>query len=129
MRTRLRIARPVSDLLRAETMYCQGLGLKVLDGFRDHQGFDGVMLGEPGLEYHLEFTVCRHHPVAPSPGAEDLLVFYLPDAGAWRAACTRMREAGFVEVPSFNPYWDLQGRTFQDPDGYRTVLQQAEWTA
>jgi hypothetical protein len=31
-------------------------------------------------------------------------------------------------VPSFNPYWDRDGVTFEDPDGYRIVLQKAAWT-
>jgi hypothetical protein len=39
-----------------------------------------------------------------------------------------MTSAGFREVPSNNPYWDLQGRTFEDIDGYRVVLQNAAWT-
>ncbi len=26
-----------------------------------------------------------------------------------------------------NPYWDKLGRTFEDPDGYRVVLQNADW--
>jgi prolyl oligopeptidase len=38
-----------------------------------------------------------------------------------------MLAAGFKQVSSFNPYWETRGRTFEDPDGYRVVLQQAEW--
>jgi len=38
-----------------------------------------------------------------------------------------MIEAGFREVSSFNPYWARQGRTFEDADGYRVVLQRASW--
>jgi hypothetical protein len=30
-------------------------------------------------------------------------------------------------VRSFNPYWDARGRTYADHDGYRIVLQNAEW--
>ena len=40
----------------------------------------------------------------------------------------RLRDAGFDPVPSFNPYWDRDGVTFEDPDGYRIVLQKAAWT-
>jgi hypothetical protein len=125
----LRIARPVRDLARAETMYVAGLGLQRLGGFTDHQGFDGVMLGLPGAGYHFEFTLCRAHPVTPAPTAEDLAVFYLPEAAQWQARCAAMLAAGFRAVPSFNPYWDSQGRTFEDADGYRVVLQNAEWPA
>ena len=28
----------------------------------------------------------------------------------------------------FNPYWDRSGRTFEDPDGYRVVIQRASWS-
>jgi hypothetical protein len=38
-----------------------------------------------------------------------------------------MQHAGFAPVPSYNPYWDVTGRTFEDPDGYRVVLQCAAW--
>jgi catechol 2,3-dioxygenase-like lactoylglutathione lyase family enzyme len=123
----VRFARPVSDLERASEMYCAGLGLTVLGSFADHQGFDGVMVGAPGASYHFEFTICRTHPVVPTPTVDDLLVLYLPELEVWRAACSRMLEAGFQGVASFNPYWDEAGRTFVDPDGYRVVLQHAAW--
>jgi hypothetical protein len=54
-----------------------------------------------------------------------LLVFYLPDRPDWQVAVNRMLAAGFAPVPSFNPYWDRAGLTFEDPDGYRVVLQNA----
>lgn len=123
----IRIARPVNDLARSQAMYCAGLDLSVLGSFTDHAGFDGVMLGRAGLSYHFEFTVWRAHPVVPQPSPDDLLVFYLPDAGAWQAGCARMLLAGFRAVAAFNPYWDQNGRTFEDNDGYRTVLQNSAW--
>lgn len=124
----LRIARPVSNLSRTRAMYCHGLGLRIVGSFEDHQGFDGIMLGTPGANYHFEFTLCRAHPVAPAPTAEDLAVFYVPTLSDWQDACARMLAAGFRQVASFNPYWDIRGRTFEDPDGYRVVLQNAEWS-
>jgi hypothetical protein len=123
----LRIARPVTNLTRTATMYCQGLGLKIIDGFEDHDGFDGVMLGADGLNYHFEFTHCRKHPVVPMPTNEDLLVFYIETFLEWQSACRNFEKAGFVEVRSFNPYWDIRGRTYEDPDHYRIVLQNDEW--
>ena len=125
----LRIARPVSDLGRAVRMYTTGLDLHVLGSFEDHEGFDGVMLGRGGVPHHFEFTHCRSHAVSPSPTREDLVVFYVPDPIEWQSACARMEAAGFAVVASFNPYWDVHGRTFEDPDGYRVVLQNAEWVS
>jgi catechol 2,3-dioxygenase-like lactoylglutathione lyase family enzyme len=127
MQAHLRIARPVRDLARAEHMYCAALNLTVLARFQNHQGFDGVMLGSPGMDYHFEFTHCPEHPVAPSPTDEDLLVFYIPDRQEWQSACDRLGGNGFLRVVSLNPYWEVSGRTFEDPDGYRVVLQNAEW--
>lgn len=124
----VRVARPVSDLVRAADMYCRGLGLRVIDRFDDHDGFDGVMLGAAGAGYHFEFTHCRTHPVVPTPTVEDLIVFYVPTASEWQAMCDTMLAAGFRQVVAFNPYWDTRGRTFQDDDGYRIVLQRAEWS-
>jgi catechol 2,3-dioxygenase-like lactoylglutathione lyase family enzyme len=124
----LRIARPVTDLARSTYLYSRGLGLRVLGGFEDHGGFDGVMLGDEGGGYHFEFTRHREHPVAPAPTVEDLAVFYLPLATDWQLACARAAAAGFRQVASFNPYWERRGRTYADHDGYRIVLQNAEWS-
>ena len=126
-RMHLRIARPVSDLERSVALYRDGLGLQELGRFENHAGFDGVMLGWPGTGHHLEFTVCRSHPVRPTPTAEDLLVFYLQERSEWAAACARMLDAGFVEAMPFNPYWAERGRTFRDGDGYTVVLEQSAW--
>jgi hypothetical protein len=127
MTPHLRIARPVTDIERAANMYCQGLTLGILGSFRDHDGFDGIMVGAPGASYHLEFTRSRHHPVTPSPTPEDLLVLYYPSESEWHLAGERMSAAGFAAVSAFNPYWNERGRTYQDPDGYRVVLQDEAW--
>jgi catechol 2,3-dioxygenase-like lactoylglutathione lyase family enzyme len=123
----VRIARPVTDLARAKRLYCQGLGLQVVGSFEDHQGFDGVMLGATGSTCHFEFTHNQSQPVTPTPTAEDLVVFYVPDEAEWKALCVRMKAAGFAPVASFNPYWDVRGATFEDFDGYRIVLTCDEW--
>ncbi|MGH8766450.1 MAG: VOC family protein [Burkholderiales bacterium] len=127
MTPHLRIARPVSDLARSAAMYCRGLGLTMLASFKDHDGFDGAMLGDPASRYHFEFTRRHAYPVAPTPTTEDLVVLYIPQASAWQASCVDMVAAGFRQVASFNPYWESRGCTYEDHDGYRTVLQRAEW--
>lgn len=127
MTAHLRVARPVSDLEGAVAQYRAGLGLAEIGRFVDHEGFDGVMLGAPGAQYHLEFTRCRGHAVAPTPTPDELLVFYVPQQEAWEARCRAMRDAGFREVAPWNPYWSRCGRTYEDRDGYRVVIQRAEW--
>jgi hypothetical protein len=124
----MRVARPTDNLAAIAEMYAKGLGFTVLAQFEDHRGFDGVILGHPKQHYHIEFTSQRGHQVGEAPTRDHLLVFYLPDKDDWEAASAQMTSAGFREVPSNNPYWDLQGRTFEDIDGYRVVLQNAAWT-
>ncbi|WP_428946123.1 VOC family protein [Pantoea sp. FN060301] len=123
----LRIARPVKDLERSCEMYCAGLELSKIGEFTDHAGFSGCMIGSQALSWHLEFTLCHQHPVPPSPSPEDLLVLYIPELQQWQEACDRMKEAGFIQVTAFNPYWDNKGATFEDVDGYRTVIQKMRW--
>jgi hypothetical protein len=124
----LRIARPTDNLASIASMYATGLGFTTLAEFHDHDGFDGVILGHPQHPYHLEFTTHRGHQVGRAPTQDHLLVFYLPDRDEWETSCVRMLAAGFVQVTSYNPYWDVQGQTFEDLDGYRVVLQNVVWT-
>lgn len=123
----LRVARPTDNLDALLPFYRDGLGFEVLYSFQAHDGFDGVMLGLPGAPYHLEFTRHHGHQAGRAPTPDNLLVLYMPEAADWQAAVDRMQAAGFSPVPAFNPYWDRNGRTFEDPDGYRVVLQNARW--
>lgn len=123
----LRVARPTDNLPEIIRFYRDGLGFEVIGSFEDHEGFDGVMLGHPGAAYHLEFTRQRSHRAGRAPSKDNLLVFYLPDAGEWRRAVERMAAHGYSPVDSYNPYWNRLGKTFEDADGYRVVLQQAAW--
>lgn len=123
----LRIARPTNQLRRLATMYMDGLGLSVLAEFEDHDGFDGVILGRPGEAYHLEFTTHRGHTAGRAAADDLLLVFYVVDRREWGITCLRMARAGFRNVDSANPFWNVHGRTFEDPDGYRVVLQNTSW--
>jgi catechol 2,3-dioxygenase-like lactoylglutathione lyase family enzyme len=125
----IRIARPTDDIDALLPFYCDGLGLRVLYRFEDHDGFDGVMVGGEGAPYHLEFTCARGRTAGRAPNPDHLLVFYIPDRGEWDRARARMERAGFRPVGSFNPYWSRSGTTFEDPDGYRVVLQNESWTA
>jgi catechol 2,3-dioxygenase-like lactoylglutathione lyase family enzyme len=127
--TTLRVARPTDDLDALLPFYRDGLGLTLLYRFEDHDGFDGMMLGREGAPYHFEFTRARGHSAGRAPTRDNLLVFYVPEKEAWRSAIERMRGAGFMPVPAFNPYWDREGVTFEDPDGYRVVFQCAAWAA
>jgi catechol 2,3-dioxygenase-like lactoylglutathione lyase family enzyme len=123
----IRVARPTDRLEEVVAFYRDGLGFEVIYSFTDHDGFDGVMLGLRQAAYHLEFTRHRGHPAGRAPTQDNLLVFYVADKGEWERAIARLVAAGHAPVPSYNPYWDKAGKTFEDPDGYRVVLQNAAW--
>jgi catechol 2,3-dioxygenase-like lactoylglutathione lyase family enzyme len=124
----LRIARPTDNIPALVKFYREGLGFELLFEFKDHDGFDGVMLGHKSAPYHLEFTRKQGHPAGRAPTDENLLVFYLPDRAEFSRVVARLHDAGYKPVPAFNRYWEKSGKTFEDPDGYRVVLQNASWS-
>ncbi len=125
----MRVARPTDNLAEITRMYVEGLGFKLLGEFKDHNGFDGSIIGHPKHPYHLEFTHHQGTKVGKAPTQENLLVFYLPEKEIWLACAEKMKKAGFTQVPAYNDYWDVVGQTFEDIDGYRVVLQNRAWSA
>ena len=126
-KAQLRVVRPSDDLEPVVRFYRDGLGFELLYEFRDHEGFDGAILGHAGAAYHLAFVHKAGHKVGRAPTKNNLLVFYVPDADEWERAVRRLEALGHRPVKAFNPYWDKNGKTFEDPDGYRIVLQHASW--
>ena len=123
----LRVARPTDQMEAVTAFYREGLGFPELARFSDHEGFDGVILGFPGAPYHLEFTSARGHAAGRAPTMDNLLVLYIPDPREWSRLIGVLERRGHRPVPSFNPYWDREGVTYEDPDGYRIVLHQGIW--
>ena len=123
----LRVARPTDKLRELTSMYISGLGFQLLSSFRDHNGFDGAIIGQPNHAYHLEFTHHSGKKVGRAPTKDNLLVFFIPDRKKWAESCKTIEAAGFILVKSYNSYWDSVGKTFEDIDGYRVVLQNSEW--
>ena len=115
---RVRFARPTDRLEEVVAFYRDGIGLPVLGGFEGHDGYDGVFIGLPGEDAHLEFTSHVDGSPCPAPTRDNLLVLYLDDAAELEAVAARLHE-----VESENPYWPAHGaKTFEDPDGWRVVL-------
>jgi catechol 2,3-dioxygenase-like lactoylglutathione lyase family enzyme len=124
----LRVARPTNDLVPLRRFYVDGAGFQVLAAFEGHAGFDGLIVGHAVAPWHLEFVVEDGVRAPRAPSGDHLLVLYLPDREVWRSAGERMQREGFAPVSSHNPYWDRSGLTFEDPDGYRLVLENAAWS-
>jgi hypothetical protein len=123
----LRVARPVNHFEGIIKFYVEGLGLQILGEFKDHAGFDGIMIGDSKAPYHFEFTRKKGDDVGRSPSQDHLIVFYIPDSMSYRSRIERMKSEGFFPVKSYNPYWDQNGTTFEDCDGYRVVVYNGTW--
>jgi hypothetical protein len=119
---KLRVARATNDLKKISKMYAEGLNFQILASFQNHAGFDGVMLGRAGSDYHLEFTQEHNHQAPLSHSQESLIVLYLGDQQTNENYKNQMLNAGFKLVKAHNPYWDLHGVTLEDFEGYRIVL-------
>jgi hypothetical protein len=117
-----RIARPTDNLKAVVQFYRDGIGLKEIGSFQEHAGYAGVMLGLPGTAYHLEFTQHNDGSPCPAPTKDNLLVFYIADKAPIFKIVKRLAELGYHAVAPENPYWQSNGITIEDPDGWRIVL-------
>ncbi len=117
----LRVARHTTNLQAITNFYTQLLGLEVLGSFNDHDGYDGVFLGTPEQDWHLEFTTSAKPP-SHQPDEDDLLVFYVDTQEELEALAQRFSEKGIKTVEPKNPYWLTNGIAYADADGYRVVL-------
>ncbi|WP_217585821.1 VOC family protein [Lentibacillus saliphilus] len=122
----VRVARPTDQLNEVVKFYEQGFGLKRLAEFSGHDGYDGVILGIPDVQYHLEFTQHIEGSPCPAPTTDNLLVFYMPDGNKVDKIADRLRRMGYGEVEPENGYWKEKGKTIEDPDGWRIVLMNTE---
>jgi catechol 2,3-dioxygenase-like lactoylglutathione lyase family enzyme len=120
--SQVRIARPTDKLEEVVRFYSEGLGLRVVGSFKEHDGYTGYMLGLPGTDYHLEFTQHAAGSPCPAPTRDNLLVFYIRDKETIDRIAARLSRLGYRAVEPENPYWKEKGVTIQDPDGWRVVL-------
>ncbi|MHC5903977.1 VOC family protein [Streptomyces sp. S6] len=121
----VRFARPTAHYDDVLVFYRDALGLPVLAEWRDHDGYDGVVLGLPGAPVNMELLQHRGSGI-PEAHPENQLVLYLRGPEALAAAVARLVERGHSPVPPANPYWDRHGAVlFEDPDGWVVVL--APW--
>lgn len=116
---KLRVARHSSHLAPLIEFYQGLLGLENLGAFKDHDGYEGVFLGNQ--HWHLEFTTSAETPVHQAD-EDDLLVFYCSSTATYEKLVEQLIKAGTPQVTAKNPYWTKQGKTFLDPDGFRVVL-------
>jgi len=118
---KFRAARHTNNLQAIADFYINLLGLKLLGEFKNHEGYHGVFIGLPGDAWHLEFTISADVPLH-QPDNDDLLVFYPDTEKEKDGILERLKQAGVTVVIAKNPYWNNNGHTFLDPDGFRIVI-------
>lgn len=116
-----RVARHTNDLKAIQSFYTIILGFELLGSFENHDHYNGIFLGFPNADWHLEFTTsdekANHHF-----DEDDLLVLYPESRNKYNSLLKKLVENDILSIPSKNPYWNENGKMFLDPDGYRIVL-------
>lgn len=116
-----RFARHTNNLESLKSFYCNVLGLEILGGFENHDGYDGVFIGKPDENWHLEFTK-SNEVVDFNFGEEDILVFYPNSKLEYESLVERITTNSIPFIQVKNPYWNENGLLFHDPDGYKIAI-------
>jgi catechol 2,3-dioxygenase-like lactoylglutathione lyase family enzyme len=118
---KFRHARHTNDLEKLEKFYTEIVGLEKLGEFNNHSEYNGLFLGFPGMDWHIEFTASNDDAVH-TPDADDLLVFYPNNTDEYDAILSRIEEKQVPIQQSKNPYWVQNGVEILDPDGFGVVI-------
>ncbi|MFN8576725.1 MAG: VOC family protein [Candidatus Sericytochromatia bacterium] len=118
---KFRVARHTNNIDSIINFYRNILGLEILGEFKNHDNYDGIFLGFKNKDWHLEFTVSNEKPIHNFDD-DDLLVFYCDSQDEYQVIKDRFRKNHIEEVQAKNPYWNLNGITYLDPDGFRVVI-------
>ena len=116
-----RHARHTNNLEQLKTFYTEILGLEVLGSFENHNNYDGVFIGKPNENWHLEFTQTNeivHHTF----DEDDILVFYPNTNQEYELILEKIIKENIQFIEPKNPYWKENGKMILDPDGYRIIV-------
>ncbi|HLP65184.1 VOC family protein [Flavobacterium sp.] len=116
-----RFARHTNNLEPLKSFYCTILGLEILGGFENHDGYDGVFIGKADENWHLEFTKSTEI-IEFNFGEEDILVFYPNSKLEYEVLLENLKIHSVELIKAKNPYWNGNGILFLDPDGYRIAI-------
>jgi len=117
----LRVARHTNDLERIENFYVDILGFERLGGFQNHNNYDGVFIGKSGLDWHFEFTQ-SDSKAKHTFDEEDVIVLYPKTISDYNELENKLVRNNISTIAAINPFWNENGKMFQDPDGYRIVI-------
>ncbi|NHN26811.1 VOC family protein [Flavobacterium jejuense] len=113
---KFRFARHTNNLETIKSFY-----IDILGGFEDHDGYDGIFIGKPNLDWHLEFTKSKEL-ITFNFGEEDYLVFYPKTIQEFENIKAKLTKKKIILNTSKNPYWNENGMLVNDPDGYAIII-------
>lgn len=116
-----RFARHTNDLENIKAFYIDILGLEFLGNFKNHEGYDGIFIGNRDSDWHLEFTKSNEN-AKHEFNDDDLLVFYPKLKLEYDTIISRFIENKIPTLVAKNNYWNNNGKMFLDPDGFRIVI-------
>lgn len=118
---KFRYARHTNNLKALTEFYTNVLGLKKLGGFENHSKYNGVFLGLPNTDWHIEFTE-SDEKAEHNPDEDDLLVFYMNSEEDMNVIRANIEKYNVPVVKSKNPYWQENGIELKDPDGFGVIV-------
>lgn len=117
----LRVARHTNDISRILDFYTKIIGLDLLGEFKNHNNYDGIFIGKKNENWHLEFTTSNEQANHYSD-EDDCLVFYVNTKNEYDEIIHRIHQNNISIINSKNPYWNLNGITIKDPDGFNVII-------
>lgn len=118
---KFRFARHTNDLDKIKSFYINVLGFQLLDEFTNHDNYDGIFIGKPNLDWHLEFTK-SNEIVHFAFGNEDYLVLYPKNILEYNSIIDKIHKNKIELLDSKNPYWNKNGTIILDPDGFGIII-------
>ncbi len=116
-----RVARHTNNLEEIKFFYISVLGFELLGNFENHHSYDGIFIGKPNLDWHLEFTK-SNEIVEFNFNEDDIYVFYPKTISEYNKLIESVLKNNVSFIEAKNPYWNENGKMILDPDGFRIII-------
>jgi hypothetical protein len=118
---KLRFASHTNNLEKIKSFYINTLGFELLGSFENHNNYDGIFIGKPNLDWHLEFT--KYNDIVEfNFGEEDYLVLYPENNFEYNSILEKISKNKIEFITSKNPFWNDNEKMILDPDGYQIII-------
>ena len=116
-----RYARHTNNIKVLVDFYTGILNFEELFAFNNHNGYSGAFVGKPSHDWHLEFTQ-SDTPSQHSFDEDDVLVFYPKTEIEYIDIVRNIESNKIAKIKAKNPFWNENGITIEDPDGFKVII-------